>query len=272
MDYSFGKTQVLTSNRMTKRPELARLVYKIFGYTSLGNYARAQVFKRLLHELPVDDFEDILDLGCGMGEYSFMIAEGHPDARITAIDILPDRVAAVKRAREELKVKNLAVYQSKIEELPPDQKFDFIFSVDVFEHIPPGEMPFKEAFKRLREGGFFLVKIPSAKQQTLLPESLFEDHNEWLEHEHVGQVYELEGLKNRFEQENFSVKYAAYADGPISRLAWEIAYLSKKGGPFLQLLLLPLCKAMVKLDLLFKNPKRGNTIQVIGRKELIMRD
>lgn len=252
---------------MANRPELARLVHKVFGYTSLGNYARAQVFIKILRQIPVEKFRNMLDLGCGMGEYSFMMAQSLPQAKVTAIDLLPDRIAAVKRAKEELNIPNLEVYRNKIEELPADKNFDFIFSVDVFEHIPPAEMPFKEAYKRLNSGGRFLVKIPNVKQQTFLPESFFEEHNEWLEHEHVGQVYDLEGLKTRFEQEGFIVEYAAYADGPLSRLAWEMAYMAKKGGAALHLLFLPLCKALVKLDmLLFSNPGRGNTIQVIGRK------
>lgn len=266
--YSFGKTQVLTSNRMLNRPKLSRLVYKIFGYTSLGNYARAQVFIKIIRQLPVENFKNILDLGCGMGEYSFMMAESLPHAQVTAIDLLPDRVAAVKRAREQLKIRNLEVFMNKIEELPPNREYDFIFSVDVFEHIPPAEMPFKEAYKRLKPGGYFLVKIPNVKQQTFLPESIFSEHNEWLEHEHVGQVYDLNGLKDRFEQEGFKVEYAAYADGPLSRIAWEAAYMAKKGGAVFHLLLLPFCKALVKIDmLLFNNPARGNTIQVAGRKK-----
>ena len=264
--YAFGKTQIFTSSRMQQRPELAKLLYKIFGYTSVGNYARAQVFTKLLNRLPVHSFKEILDLGCGFGEYSFMLAEGLPNANVTAIDILPDRVAAVKRAKARVNAKNLEVHQNKIEDLPEHQKFDFIFSVDVFEHIPPAKMPFKEARKRLNEGGYFLVKIPNVKQQTFLPEEWFEEHNEWLEHEHVGQVYDLEGLKERFKKEGFSIEYACYADGPLSRVAWEIGYLAKKGGAALHLLLLPFCKGLIKLDNLFPQRKTGNTIQVIGRK------
>lgn len=264
--YAFGKTQVLTSSRMQQRPELAKLLYKVFGYTSVGNYARAQVFTRLLKQLPVHSFKEILDLGCGFGEYSFMLAEELPDVKVTAIDILPDRVAAVKKAKAQVKAHNLEVHQTKIEELPEQQKFDFIFSVDVFEHISPADMPFKEAYKRLNDGGYFLVKIPNVKQLTFLPEDWFEEHNEWLEHEHVGQVYDLNALKERFKKEGFSIEYACYADGPLSRIAWEIGYLAKKGGAALHLLFLPLCKGLIKLDNLFRPANTGNTIQVIGRK------
>lgn len=264
--YVFGKTQVLTSRRMQNRAWLAKIIYRIFGYTSLGNYARAQVFIRLIKRLPVERFRHILDLGCGLGEYSFMLAEALPRAKVTAIDILPGRVAEVKKAKAGTGMHNLEVYQSKIEELPAEYQFDFIFSVDVFEHIREQEMPFEEAYRRLRPGGFLLVKMPGKQQQTFLPESWFEEHREWLEHEHVGQVYELDDLKERFKQQGFQLIYAAYADGPLSRIAWEISYLAKKGGAVFQLLLLPLCKALVWLDNLRENRRQGNTIQVIGKK------
>lgn len=266
MIYTFGKSQVLTSQRMQQKPRLAKLIYKLFGYTSLGNYARAQVFIKLLKQLPIENFRHILDLGCGLGEYSFMLAESLPKAQLTAIDILPERVAAVKKANALLGLQNLVVKQSKVENLE-EQQFDFIFSVDVFEHIPEDEMPFKAAFERLQQGGYLLVKMPTKEQFTILPESWFEEHNEWLDHEHLGQVYTLEDLRRRFKREGFDVIYAAYADGPLSRLAWEIGYLAKKGGAALHLLLLPLCKGLVKLDMLAGFRKKGNTIQVIGRKD-----
>lgn len=264
--YAFGKSQVLTSRRMQQHPRLAKLIYKVFGYTSIGNYARAQVFIKLLKKLPLEQFRQILDLGCGFGEYSFMMAERLPQAQVTAIDILADRVASVREAKGLLGLPNLEVKQNKIEELE-GRKFDFIFSVDVFEHIHENEMPFKEAYERLNAGGYLLVKMPTKQQLTLLPESWFEEHNEWLDHAHLGQVYTLEDLQERFRRERFEVVYATYADGPLSRLAWEIGYLAKKGGAVLHLLLLPFCKGLVKLDLLFGFKNKGNTIQVIGQKQ-----
>jgi hypothetical protein len=61
---------------------------------------------------------------------------------------------------------------------------------------------------------------------------------------------------------------AAQTDGPLARLAWEIAYFTKKGGPISQLIALPFCKLFVNADLfLFPNgTSRGNAITVIGQK------
>lgn len=267
MEVTFGKMQVQMSQRMQRHPRLAKLTARIFGYTLVGNYARALSFKKLLRQLPMESFRNILDLGCGYGEYAFMLAEALPKATITALDINAAAIADIRRLAAGHHIDNLKTHQGPIETLRGcDGAFDFIFSVDVFEHIREEEMPFTEASRLLRPGGYLLVKIPNREQLTLLPERWFEEHHHWLEEEHIGQVYDLEGLKARMEKEGFSVVYAAYGDGWWSRLGWEVGYLSRKAGPLLQLLFLPLAKLMVLAGHWSGQKQRGNTIQVIGQK------
>ena len=128
-------------------------------------------------------------------------------------------------------------------------------------------MPFVQAYEKLRPGGYLLVKIPNRDQLTILPEQWFEEHHDWLEDEHIGQIYDLEGLRQRMEKEGFDIIYEAYGDGWWSRLGWELGYLSHKAGPVLQLVCLPLAKLLVRVDFLFNHRNGGNTIQVIGRKK-----
>ncbi|MEO0874641.1 MAG: methyltransferase domain-containing protein, partial [Bacteroidota bacterium] len=192
-----------------------------------------------------------------------------PPASITALDINQKSIANIARLAEEHQMANLETHASTIDTLENlDGQFDFIYSVDVFEHIKEEEMPFAEAYKKLRPGGYLLIKIPSREQLTILPEDWFEDHHDWLEDEHIGQVYELNDLEQRMSEEGFTVQYAAYADGWWSRLGWELGYLSHKAGPVLQLLCLPFAKLLVRFDRLVHRRKSGNTIQVIGRKPL----
>jgi 2-polyprenyl-3-methyl-5-hydroxy-6-metoxy-1,4-benzoquinol methylase len=263
----YGRTQVYTSPRMQKHPKISRLIFKIFGYTSIGNWARAHVFIDRLKLLPLKNFEKILDLGAGLGEFSFMLSEALPTTSITALEILPERVNQLKSVLETGKYPNVTVFDSKIEELGDNEQFDFIFSIDVFEHIKPEEMPFEECFKKLKPGGYFLVKIPNVNQLTICPDSWFEEHNQWLEDEHIGQVYDLNGLVDRTQKAGFKITHASYSDGWLSRVAWELSYFTAKGGAVLQLIFLPICKLIYHLEwLTFKSKKRGNAIQVIGQK------
>lgn len=265
MNYAFGINQQYTSKKMLNRPMLASLVKWVFGYTNVGNYARSRVFKRLLKKLPLVTFNKILDLGCGFGEYSFMLAKKLEYAEITALDPDPSKIDILKKTLKRVHAPNISLHNGKIASMSDDD-YDFIYSIDVFEHIPVDNMPFFKCYNKLKKGGFLLIKMPSKKQVTILPDRYFEEHHQWLEEEHPGQVFELEDLVAKLKEEGFKIIYADYQDGLLARLGWEISYLSKKIGPLFQLITLPLAKALVILDPIFKRSQRGNTIQVIARK------
>jgi SAM-dependent methyltransferase len=268
-NWTFGNTQYYMSRRMQAFPALGKLVHKVFGYTNVGNYARALTFQGLIEQLPLEQPKRVMDLGCGQGEYTFMMAQALPNTRITALDIEPERIHKINQLANSIPYPNVETHCGKVEEMPKQEEgYDLVFSVDVFEHIPEKEMPFSAAYRQLKEGGFLLVKMPSRQQQTILPDAWFEEHEHWLEEEHIGQVYELEDLKERMQEEGFEISYAAYADGWLARLGWELGYLSKKAGAVVQLAVLPLAKLLVRLDRLIpaRFLKKGNTIQVIGKK------
>lgn len=262
----FGRSQTFSSISMARFPLLSQWVYGLFGYTNIGNWARSKVLIKILNQIELGEMKQILDLGCGRGEFATMIAEGVPQAHVTALDIRLHTVARLNRVIKHMGLNNLSTFLGRLEQVPPMRKFDFIYSVDVFEHILEEEMPFAAAYERLKPGGYLLVKMPSKHQLTIMPSSWFSEHEDWLKEEHIGQVYELDDLEKRFKSEGFEPVYSAYADGFWARLAWEIAYLAKKGGKVTQLLSLPFCKALVMIDQLFPVRKKGNTIQVIGRK------
>jgi Cyclopropane fatty acid synthase and related methyltransferases len=264
----FGASQRLTSERMNKSPFLSKMVHKIFGYTSVGNWARSLVVIKLFKQLPLQNFKKIMDVGAGLGEFSFMLSEALPDAQITALEIWKERAEILKETVKKGGYNNVSVYEDKIETITENGIYDFIFAIDVFEHIWENEMPFKACYDKLKPGGYLMVKIPNVTQIGVLPQSLFKEHQEWLDDEHVGQIYDLNGLAARFEKEGFTVVYKAYSDGWFSRLGWELGYLSRKGGAVIQLAFLPLCKLLVHIDRMFgTNLKRGNAIQVIGIKK-----
>lgn len=262
---TFGQAQIHTSTKMQRYPKVAKLFNQVFGYTNVGNYARFTIFKKLISQVPLNSKPEILDLGTGYGEYAISLAKAIPESIVHALDIDQERIDTVNAALRKSKIPNVRTHHDFLENTAICD-LDFVFSVDVFEHILPEQMPFKTVYEKLKPGGHFLVKIPNVTQKTIFPEHYFEEHQDWLEEEHVGQVYDLQGLKDRFENEGFEVVYASYSDGIISRLAWELAYLGKKAGVFTQLLSLPVSKGLIHLDRLVHRKKDGNAIQVIGRK------
>ncbi|MCE7995414.1 MAG: methyltransferase domain-containing protein [Roseivirga sp.] len=265
LQLTFGTQQVHTSQRMLTYPRISGLLHKVVGYTNVGNYARFTVFKKLIAQLPLQGKSKVLDLGTGFGEYSFSLAQASRDFEIHALDIDPERISTVEKAIDLGGYDNIKTHRAHIEDIN-EHGFDLIFSVDVFEHISPEEMPFKTAFEKLKPRGHLLVKIPNKTQKTIFPEGWFEEHQEWLEDEHIGQVYDLKGLSERFRDEGFEVIFGSCSDGWLSRLGWELAYLGKKMGILTQLLSLPIAKLLIHLDRRFHSETWGNAIQVIGQK------
>ncbi|GAB5525503.1 MAG: hypothetical protein Roseis2KO_33750 [Roseivirga sp.] len=265
MQLTFGKQQVYTSQKMVGHPRLSRLFHKVFGYTNVGNYARFTIFRKLIAKVDLAPDAKVLDLGAGYGEYSFSLAKSSETLEMHALDIDAERIATLHQAVNKSGCSNIKTHCASIEALH-EQDFDLIFSVDVFEHIAPELMPFRAAFDRLKPGGHLIVKIPNVEQKTILPEAWFEEHHHWLEDEHIGQVYDLDGLKARFQAEGFEVTFDAYSDGWLSRLAWELAYLGKKAGIITQVISLPIAKALIGLDRWIHRGTWGNAIQVIGKK------
>ena len=51
MKATFGRGQVYSSKKMSKRPNLGSMLFNVFGYTNLGNYARFTIFQKLLSQL-----------------------------------------------------------------------------------------------------------------------------------------------------------------------------------------------------------------------------
>ena len=266
MKFQFAHNQHLMSKSHARYPILGKIVNHLFGTTNVGQYARANLFQKILNELPHHKFQHVLDLGCGQGEYAFMMANAFKKTQITALDIEKERIRSINEIIGFQHISNLSTHLGGCDTLPKDNQFDFIYSIDVFEHIEEDEMPFADAYLRLKENGLLLVKMPSRDQVKVLPRKWFAKHEEWLNKEHIGQIYMLEDLENRMKKEGFEIVYSSYGDGMISRLSWELGYLSRKGGPIIQLLLLPFLKALVLLDRTTFSSTKGNSIQVIGKK------
>lgn len=262
----FGRYQAYASNKLRRIPGLRFIIKNVLGYTNIGGWIRSRVFIRMLRDLPLRQFRRIMDLGCGQGEYVMMLAESLPQSHIVALDIAETEIKAVKRGNEKAQFKNIEPFLGTVEQYDNSTPFDFIFSIDVFEHQSEDSMPFDECYHRLRAGGYLLVKMPARENISILPKRWFASHVDWVQRAHPGQVFELPDLVARMEQAGFEIQKAFYRDGFFSRLAWEIGFLTKKWSSLTQLIFLPVIKVLAMCDGLLPASKYKNTIQVIGRK------
>lgn len=107
------------------------------------------------------DGMQVLEIGCGVGTQTFLLAEAIPNGTLLANDISP---VSVERARERLAGrKNVEFVVGDIVELGVTGTFDMIVLPDVLEHIPladHGQLLLQLA-KLLKADGKIVIHIPS---------------------------------------------------------------------------------------------------------------
>ncbi|MCF7792349.1 MAG: 16S rRNA (guanine(527)-N(7))-methyltransferase RsmG [Victivallales bacterium] len=99
----------------------------------------------------------VLDIGCGAGFPSFVLAAAFSNLEVTAIDSVGKKVNFLKSAAASSKLDNLEVVHVRSKEYKTDNKFDIITARAVGDILKI----FRESRKLLKENGhYILYKTP----------------------------------------------------------------------------------------------------------------
>ncbi|MBE0448694.1 MAG: methyltransferase domain-containing protein [Actinobacteria bacterium] len=103
---------------------------------------------------PRHEFSNILEIGCGTGYLTALLANAFPHARIVALDIAPEMIAI---AKESLKGHETIEYVVSDGENPSfDTAFDLIVSNAVFQWFTGYIEPFKRYCRLLEPEGYLI--------------------------------------------------------------------------------------------------------------------
>ncbi len=147
---------------------IARVLSGISRYSGFwpGIYCRLRLltcpFGRISEFVP--DRGRIIDLGCGAGIFSFLLASSSPSRPIISVDCRPERIRSASRVAEENGFRALSFVQGDITSFPYPCPADCILLVDVLYQLQSGVKTgvIRKCYEALGDDGVLLVKETDA--------------------------------------------------------------------------------------------------------------
>ena len=121
---------------------------------------RTRPARDLLAQIPRDAARQIVDIGCGPGNSTELLARRWPEAQITGIDTSADML---RQARERLP--NHKFIEANISHWSPPAGTDLMFANAIFQWVPDHLSQLKRLAGTLPEGGVLAIQMPDNLDQ-----------------------------------------------------------------------------------------------------------
>lgn len=125
-------------------------------YTEFSDY-RGRPYKDLLGQLAGVDAAKIVDLGCGPGNMTRLLAQRWPAARVTGLDSSPEMIA---RAQDTVPEENLDFRIADATSWHPEADIDLLFSNAMLQWLPGHRQLLAGWLAELKTGANVAIQVP----------------------------------------------------------------------------------------------------------------
>lgn len=122
---------------------------------------RTRPARDLLAQVSVANPRRVVDIGCGPGNSTELLAARWPEAKLSAFDPSPDMI---EKARKRLP--GVVFAQANAESWAPDEPVDVIFANAVFQWVPDHTTVLKRMMQFLKPGGVLAIQMPDNRRET----------------------------------------------------------------------------------------------------------
>jgi SAM-dependent methyltransferase len=251
-------------------PRLRILFYKLLGVMFLREWHVKRELRRQLggRKAPFT----LYDAGSGFGQYAYYVAKQFPLATVYGIDLKEEQVNDCTAFFRSLGLTRCSFAVEDLTQIHHAEKFDFILSVDVMEHIPDDVGVFHNFFRALKPGGTLFINTPS----NLGGSDAHSEEEESFIGEHARNGYGADEIRTKLESAGFTMESIRYTYGPWGDRYWKlgIKYPMQLLNtskifffilPFYFLLMLPIILPMMWCDYRASNTN-GTGLNVLAKK------
>ncbi|MGQ9620677.1 MAG: class I SAM-dependent methyltransferase [Bacteroidales bacterium] len=194
---------------------LRKLMYLILDLLFLRAWHLRKTMRKLQKTIPPD--ASVLDAGSGLGQHTWWMAKHFKNWKITGVDIISEQIndcidffrQVGLGERVTFNITDLVTYSQ-------ENKYNFIVSVDVMEHIENDVQVFRNFYNSLKPGGILLVTTPS---DTGGPGACSSHHSSFID-EHVRNGYSRDEITMKLNSAGFTSTEIAYTYGKPGYLSW----------------------------------------------------
>lgn len=114
----------------------------------------------LLAQVPLERPQEIVDMGCGPGNSTELLAERYPQARVTGMDSSPDMLVAARK-----RLPKLEFVEGDAASWKPEKLVDLIYGNAVFQWLPDHDALFSRLMGELKPGGVLALQMPDNRRE-----------------------------------------------------------------------------------------------------------
>jgi len=250
---------------------IRKLFYSLLDILLLRTWHVRRALKNKSRDLPGN--ANILDAGCGPGQYTWRMARMNKGWSVTGVDIDKEQVEDCRNIFQKAGLgKRTSFRAADLSEFREPGAYDLILSVDVMEHIREDEKVFLNFSESLKPGGHLIISTPSDQGGS----DAHSDGEVSFIDEHVRNGYGIGEITGKLTRAGFRDIEARYTYGQPGNISWRLAmkypvkmlnisYIFFIILPFYYLVIMPVSLILNIFDLRIKH-KTGTGLLVTARK------
>src|SRR5659263_11957 len=177
---------------------------------------RTQPAMDLASQIYLDQPKSILDIGCGPGNSTAVLAQRYPDAEILGIDNSEEMITAACANYPHLKFQR---FDAEKDLTSLGQTYEVVFSNACIQWIPNHERLIKDMMNLLKSGGVLAVQMPMIWEEPLHRElKALAASDKWAADMHAAECF----YHLRYEE-----YYDVLAESSSDFRAWETLYMHR---------------------------------------------